>query len=145
MRSKYFEFFIFIFPTNVLVNAAPCLANRVGATQSNHARQPVAFAARMGIKSHILLENRTGIDDIYYRQNGNVLLDQLHGTTIEEHPADTDMDAAMETAANRLRSEGLKPYTIPGGGSNPVGAIGNVECLNAVSYTHLKLTTNRDV
>ena len=40
----------------------------VGATQSNHARQTVAFAARMGIQSHILLEDRTGIDDINYRQ-----------------------------------------------------------------------------
>ena len=104
----------------------------VGATQSNHARQTVAFAARMGIQSHILLEDRTGIDDINYRQNGNVLLDQLHGTTIEEHPADTDMDAAMETAANRLRSEGHNPYTIPVGGSNPIGALGYVNAATEI-------------
>ena len=104
----------------------------VGATQSNHARQTVAFAARMGIKSHILLEDRTGIDDINYKQNGNVLLDHLHGTTIEEHPADTDMDAAMETAANRLRSTGHNPYTIPGGGSNPIGALGYVNAATEI-------------
>ncbi|MBS59693.1 MAG: D-cysteine desulfhydrase [Anaerolineaceae bacterium] len=104
----------------------------IGATQSNHARQTVAFSARMGINSHILLEDRTGIDDINYRQNGNVLLDQLHGTTIEEHPAGTDMDHAMETAANRLRSEGHNPYTIPGGGSNPVGALGYVNAATEI-------------
>ena len=104
----------------------------IGATQSNHARQTVAFAARMGIKSHILLEDRTGINDINYKHNGNVFLDQLHGTTIEEHPADTDMDAAMEIAANRLRSEGFNPYTIPGGGSNPIGALGYVNAATEI-------------
>ena len=104
----------------------------VGAIQSNHARQTVAFAARMGIKSHILLEDRTGIDDKNYRQNGNVLLDQLHGATIEEHPADTDMDTAMQAAANRLRSEGHSPYTIPVGGSNPIGALGYVNAATEI-------------
>ena len=31
-----------------------------GATQSNHARQTVAIAAKMGMKCEILLEDRTG-------------------------------------------------------------------------------------
>jgi len=31
-----------------------------GATQSNHARQTAAAAARLGLKCHILLEDRTG-------------------------------------------------------------------------------------
>ena len=31
-----------------------------GATQSNHARQTAAFAARMGYECHLLLEDRTG-------------------------------------------------------------------------------------
>src|SRR3954464_5515075 len=34
-----------------------------GATQSNHARQTAAFAARMGLDCHILLEDRTGKTD----------------------------------------------------------------------------------
>ena len=98
----------------------------VGATQSNHARQTVAFAARMGIKSYLLLENRTNINDINYRNNGNILLNQLHGTTIEEYPAYTNMNIAMENTANQLRKKGYKPYTIPVGGSNPLGALGYV-------------------
>uniref|UniRef100_UPI0035164BDD pyridoxal-phosphate dependent enzyme n=1 Tax=Sagittula sp. TaxID=2038081 RepID=UPI0035164BDD len=34
-----------------------------GATQSNHARQTAAFAAKLGMKCHILLEDRTGSNE----------------------------------------------------------------------------------
>ena len=98
----------------------------IGAIQSNHARQTVAFSARMGIASHILLEDRTGIDDYSYKNSGNILLNQLHGATIAEYPVDTDMNTAMESAALRLRNMGHNTYTIPGGGSNSTGALGYV-------------------
>jgi len=52
-----------------------------GATQSNHARQTAAFAAKLGMACHILLEDRTGSNDANYNSNGNVLLDHLHGAT----------------------------------------------------------------
>ena len=44
-----------------------------GATQSNHARQTAAFAAKLGMGCHILLEDRTGSNDANYNGNGNVL------------------------------------------------------------------------
>jgi L-cysteate sulfo-lyase len=44
-----------------------------GATQSNHARQTAAAAAKLGMKCHILLEDRTGSSDPDYTDNGNVL------------------------------------------------------------------------
>lgn len=97
-----------------------------GATQSNHARQTTAIAAKLGMECHILLEDRTGYEDDAYVYNGNVLLDQLHGATISRHPADTDMNAAMEELAQKLRDDGRKPYIIPGGGSNEIGALGYV-------------------
>ena len=99
-----------------------------GATQSNHARQTAAFAAKMGMDCHILLEDRTGSDDANYNNNGNVLLDHLHGATTEKHPGGADMNAEMEKAAERMRTDGRKVYTIPGGGSNPTGALGYVNC-----------------
>ena len=34
----------------------------------------------------------------------------------------------METAADALRAQGRNVYTIPGGGSNPTGALGYVNC-----------------
>lgn len=99
-----------------------------GATQSNHARQTAAFAAKLGMKCHILLEDRTGSNNHNYNNNGNVLLDHLHGATTEKRAGGGDMNAEMEKVADKLRADGQKVYTIPGGGSNPTGALGYVNC-----------------
>ncbi|GGO58227.1 D-cysteine desulfhydrase [Roseovarius pacificus] len=114
-----------------------------GATQSNHARQTAAFAAKLGVPCHILLEDRTGSNDPNYNNNGNVLLDHLHGATTEKCPGGGDMNAEMEAVADKLRADGKTVYTIPGGGSNPTGALGYVNCafelLSQVNGTGLKI------
>ncbi|MBM3642987.1 MAG: D-cysteine desulfhydrase [Alphaproteobacteria bacterium] len=97
-----------------------------GATQSNHARQTAAIAAKLGLPCHILLEDRTGYADAAYNLNGNVLLDRLHGASVSRRPGGADMQAEMEALARDLAAKGRKPYVIPGGGSNPVGALGYV-------------------
>ncbi len=97
-----------------------------GATQSNHARQTAAIAAKLGLACHILLEDRTGYADEAYNFSGNVLLDQLHGASISKRPAGADMQKEMEILAAGLKAKGKRPYVIPGGGSNPVGALGYV-------------------
>lgn len=99
-----------------------------GATQSNHARQTAAFAAKLGMQCHLLLEDRTGSRDANYNDNGNVLLDHLHGASTATRPGGTDMQAEMEALAEKLRGEGRKVYVIPGGGSNATGALGYVDC-----------------
>ncbi|KXF75261.1 cytochrome C biogenesis protein CcmE [Paramesorhizobium deserti] len=99
-----------------------------GATQSNHTRQTAAFAAKLGIACYILLEDRTGSNDPNYNSNGNVLLDHLHGATTEKRPGGSDMQAEMEMVADRLRATGRNVYIIPGGGSNPTGALGYANC-----------------
>ncbi|MEB8386774.1 D-cysteine desulfhydrase [Rhodobacteraceae bacterium KMM 6894] len=99
-----------------------------GATQSNHARQTAAAAAKLGLDCHLLLEDRTGYNHDNYKHNGNVLLDHLHGATIEHRGPDLDMNAEMEAVADKMRAERRKVYTIPGGGSNPTGALGYVNC-----------------
>jgi L-cysteate sulfo-lyase len=99
-----------------------------GATQSNHARQTAAAAAKLGLQCHILLEDRTGYTSADYTLNGNVLLDRLHGATVSRRPKDADMNAQMEELAAGLRAQGRRPYVIPGGGSSAVGALGYVNC-----------------
>jgi len=97
-----------------------------GATQSNHARQTAAIATKLGLECHLLLEDRTDSLDTDYNYNGNVFLDQLLGAKLYKCACDTDMNAAMETLADELQSKGKTPYIIPGGGSNPIGALGYV-------------------
>ncbi len=99
-----------------------------GAMQSNHARQTVAAAKKMGLDCEILLENRTESTDRDYIESGNVFLDKLFGATVTNFEKDTDMDAAMEVKAEEIRASGRVPYIIPGGGSNPIGALGYVNC-----------------
>ena len=99
-----------------------------GATQSNHARQTAAAAARLGLHCHLLLEDRIGSNNANYNGNGNVLLDHLHGATTSRRAGGKDMQAEMEMVAERLRGEGHKVYLIPGGGSNATGALGYVNC-----------------
>ncbi|MCD8564503.1 MAG: D-cysteine desulfhydrase [Burkholderiaceae bacterium] len=121
-----------------------------GATQSNHARQTAALCAKIGIECQILLEDRTGYDNFDYKLNGNVLLDRLHGAKVSQRPGGADMQAEMELLAEGMRKQGRRPYVIPGGGSNPVGALGYVNAalelttqLNEMSLdaTHLVLAT----
>lgn len=95
-----------------------------GAVQSNHARQTAAIAARMGYHCHLLLENRTESQDPDFLGNGNVLLDEMYGAQLQRFAGGTDMNEQMALLAERLKGEGRKPYIIPGGGSNRIGALG---------------------
>lgn len=120
-KTRKLEFLM----ADALVHGADVVITQ-GATQSNHTRQTAAACARLGIDCHILLEDRTGFEDDEYRLNGNVLLENLAGATIEHRPGGADMNAEMETVADQLRSQGRRPYVVPGGGSNAIGALGYV-------------------
>ncbi|SVC39711.1 uncharacterized protein METZ01_LOCUS292565, partial [marine metagenome] len=97
-----------------------------GAVQSNHCRQTAAIAAKLQLECHLLLENRTGSKDPDFLNNGNVLLDEVYNAKLMEYPAGTDMNAEMQRLAEELKAAGRKPYIIPGGGSNHIGALGYV-------------------
>ncbi|MBC1182324.1 D-cysteine desulfhydrase [Brevundimonas sp. WCHBH090558] len=103
-----------------------------GAVQSNHVRQTAAAAAAHGLACEIILEERTGSKATDYVGNGNVLLDRLFGATLRTVPGGTDMVAELEKTAAEVRARGGKPYVIPGGGSNPVGALGYVDCAREI-------------
>ncbi len=98
----------------------------VGATQSNHARQTAAAAARLGLECHLLLEKTR--DDADYTRSGNVLIDRLCHARLHLHPKDTDMETALHALEDDLRAEGKRPYAIPIGGSNARGALGYARC-----------------
>ena len=103
-----------------------------GAVQSNHVRQTAAAACRSGMDCHALLERRVLGSDDSYEQTGNVLFDHLFGASIEFRDAGLDMNAEAMTAAEKLKAQGRKPYFIPGGGSNAVGALGYASCAEEI-------------
>lgn len=103
-----------------------------GAVQSNHVRQTAAAAAAHGLDCEIILEARTGSTAHDYLANGNVLLDRLFGAGLRTVPGGRDMVAELETTAAEVRARGGKPYIIPGGGSNAVGALGYVDCAREI-------------
>jgi len=100
----------------------------VGAIQSNHVRQTAAAACKLGLACEVMLEHRIDQPGEIYLSSGNVFLDRIFGANLREYPGGTDFDAAGEEIADAVRSRGGKPYFIPGGASNPVGALGYVDC-----------------
>jgi len=99
-----------------------------GAVQSNHVRQTAAAACKFGLDCHALLERRVPDRADDYETTGNVLFDQMFGTSLEFRPAGLDMNAEAMAVTEKLAAAGRKPYFIPGGGSNEIGALGYVSC-----------------
>jgi D-cysteine desulfhydrase len=97
-----------------------------GAVQSNHCRLTLAAAVREGLKCRVLLEQR--VPNSYHPEaTGNNLLFHLLGAeNITVLPNEADMAEEMAKAADEVRSQGGKPYAIPGGTSTPLGAVGHV-------------------
>ena len=99
-----------------------------GAVQSNHVRQTAAAACKFGLDCHALLERRVPDRAADYETTGNVLFDHIFGTTIEFRPPGLDMNAEARAVTEKFAVNGRKPYFIPGGGSNEIGALGYVSC-----------------
>ena len=94
-----------------------------GGPQSNHARMTAAAARKVGLHPVLALDH----DDPGERQ-GNLLLDHLLGADLvfagTRHSEET-----MPEIAERLKEAGRRPYIIPLGGSNALGALGYVSCV----------------
>jgi len=116
-----------------------------GAVQSNHVRQTAAAAAKLGMRCHALLERRVPNTGAKYEQTGNVLFDQMFGTTIEFRPPGLDMNAEAQAVTERFREEGRNPYFIPGGGSNEIGALGYVASAQEILHQIIELDLNPKV
>ena len=99
-----------------------------GAVQSNHCRLTASWAAKEAMDCHLVLEER--VKGSYHTDaSGNNFLFQVLGTkSISVVPGGSDMMQAMQKVADKLSAEGKKPYIIPGGASNAIGATGYVAC-----------------
>jgi 1-aminocyclopropane-1-carboxylate deaminase/D-cysteine desulfhydrase-like pyridoxal-dependent ACC family enzyme len=108
-----------------LAVGADCLVT-VGAGQSNHCRMTAAAGARLGLETHLVLSG-----DRPARLVGNQLLSDLFGAHLHftgSPPAHWGaLEIARETLTDDLIADGLRPHSVPIGGSTPVGALGYVE------------------
>jgi len=107
-----------------------------GAYQSNFVRQTAGVCAMFGMEFHAVVmhwpypapgrETRPKDWNEPQRINGNMILNRWFGAHIHLLPDGTfhEMESHMNTLAEELRRKGKKVYEIPGGGSNPVGALG---------------------
>lgn len=99
-----------------------------GAVQSNHCRQVAAAAARLGMGCILVLAGEKPKEP-----QGNLSLDLLSGAEITFVPKD-QRDQALAEITKKAEAENRKPYLIPYGGSNAIGALG---------YRHAMLELDR--
>lgn len=95
-----------------------------GGLQSNHVRQTAAASARAGLACHLVLNRNVPGRNPVYERSGNLLLDHLLGAKLHVCAAgETRAERAASLAAGLTRA-GRRPYQIPTGGSNAIGALG---------------------
>lgn len=92
-----------------------------GGVQSNHARATAAAAAKFGMRA-ILVAN--GAPPA--KPSANALLDRLLGAEVVYVATREERAPKMSELADRLRTEGRRPFVIPIGASTPLGALGFV-------------------
>jgi D-cysteine desulfhydrase family pyridoxal phosphate-dependent enzyme len=88
----------------------------IGAVQSNHCRQTAAAATLNGLNCILVLVGDPPVD-----VSGNLLLDHLLGADIVWTDRARREECLRDTFDDAL-SQGKRPYLVPYGGSNPVGA-----------------------
>lgn len=115
-----------------------------GAVQSNHCRLTLSWAVKEGLDCHLILEER--VPGSYKpAASGNNFLFQLLGVkSVTVVPAGTNMMDEMEKLATKLSAQGRKPYIIPGGASNPLGALGYVACAEETLQQLFQMGLNID-
>lgn len=93
-----------------------------GGLQSNHCRATAAACRRLGLDPVLLLRG-----ELPAEPESNVLIDTLLGAELRTCTAEAyreRRDALMGELADDLRRAGRRPYVVPEGGSNGLGAVG---------------------
>jgi D-cysteine desulfhydrase len=98
-----------------------------GGIQSNHCRTLAACCRALGLHPFLVLR---GSPEKPYE--GNLLLNYLFRAEIKYITKQEyeNVNMIMEQEAEKLKKAGLKPYVIPEGASNEIGAFGYVECMS---------------
>jgi D-cysteine desulfhydrase len=103
-----------------------------GALQSNHARATALLCARLGLRCVLFLRAADVGEPLSF--TGNLFLDRLAGAEIRRITAEEyrERDRWMGDVVRSLSVGGRRPYVIPEGGSNGLGALGYVLAMREV-------------
>jgi D-cysteine desulfhydrase len=113
-----------------------------GGIQSNHCRATAAVASRLGMKSCLVLRGNQEAEI-----EGNLFLDKMLGAEIEYITAEQYSNSRNEIMADiaaRKEKEGFKPYIIPEGASNGMGAFGYYNAMFEIAKQEQELGINFD-
>lgn len=104
-----------------------------GALQSNHARLTAAACARLGLNCHLVLKDEVPDRSRRYYQSANRFLDGLLGAQVAIVERSASLADAVRARSEALLQQGRKPYVIPVGGSNAIGALGYAACAQEIA------------
>src|SRR6516164_6987809 len=95
-----------------------------GVVQSNSQRQVAAAAAKLGLACHLAVyHGRLEPPAPEYKTSGNAFLNRLFGAYLHDVPWTGDRNAAIRSLVVDLKEKGHKPYFVPYGVSNALGAV----------------------
>lgn len=95
-----------------------------GVVQSNSQRQVAAAAAKLGLACHLAVyHGRLEPPAPEYKTSGNAFLNRLFGAELHDVPWTGDRNAAIRALVEELEARGHRPYFVPYGVSNALGAV----------------------
>ncbi len=96
-----------------------------GVVQSNTARQVASACVLIGLECHLgIMRGRLAQPEPGYEDTGNILLNRLYGAVIHDIPWDEDRNRRLRQIVADLRQAGRRPYLVPYGASDALGAMG---------------------
>lgn len=111
-----------------------------GHYQSNAARELVGSACQLGLKSIVVCKELIPEQNETFLKNGNALLMNIMGAKIISIKSDDDFMEEMKNVYVEVEKNGGKPYIIPFGGSNLLGVLGYVDCVDELKRQSQELS-----
>jgi L-cysteate sulfo-lyase len=111
-----------------------------GGVQSNSQRQVAAVAAKLGLACHLAVyHGRVEPPTQEYKSSGNAFLNRLFGAQLHDVPWTGDRNAAIRTLVCDLEAKGHRPYFVPYGVSNALGAVGYATTISEIESQAARL------
>ena len=111
------------------------------ASQSNHCRQAAAACGKLGLNCYLRLAR-----DHKSILQGNLLLDNLAGVDVEivDAPFGPELDVVKYELAEKLKTQGMKPYVVASPRSTALAAVAFTWCIAEIAQQQQQLGINAD-